>query len=71
MYLECMIKAGVSPKETIIVEDSHIGRKAAVDSGAYLFAVRDSKDVKYEPIKRLADSLDNREHKPKYAADGG
>lgn len=66
MYLECMIKAGVSPKETIIIEDSHIGRKAAIDSGAYLFAVRDSKDVKYEPIKRLADSLDNREHKPKW-----
>lgn len=66
MYLQCMIKAGVSPKETIIVEDSHIGRKAAVDSGAYLFAVRDSNDVKYESIKKLADSLSNTTHKPKW-----
>lgn len=66
MYLHCMIKAGVSPKETIIVEDSHIGRKAAVDSGAYLFAVNDSNDVQYEPIRELAASVDRKEHKPKW-----
>jgi HAD superfamily hydrolase (TIGR01509 family) len=66
MYLRCMIKAGVSPKETIIVEDSHIGRKAAVDSGAYLFAVKDSNDVKYEPIKHFSNSLNNKEFKPKW-----
>lgn len=66
MYLQCMIKAGVSPKETIIVEDSHIGRKAAVDSGAYLFAVKDSSDVKYKEIKELADLLNNEGHKPKW-----
>ena len=65
IYLQCMIKAGVSPKETIIVEDSHIGRKAAIDSGAYLFAVKDSSDVKYEPIKELADSL-GEVRKPKW-----
>ena len=61
-----MIKAGVSPKETIIVEDSHIGRKAAVESGAYLFAVKDSFDVQYDSIKELADSLNNGGHKPKW-----
>ena len=66
MYLECMIKAGVSPKETIIIEDSHIGRKAATDSGAYLLAVNNSHDVQYEPIKSLADSLEGKEHKPKW-----
>lgn len=66
IYLACMIKAGVSPKETIIVEDSHIGRKAAISSGAYLFAVKDSQDVKYEPIKKLAESLDIKEDKPKW-----
>lgn len=66
MYLQCMIKAGVSPKETIIVEDSHIGRKAAVDSGAYLFGVKDSYDVKYKDIKALADALNTEGHKPKW-----
>ena len=39
MLLRAMIKLGVGPKECIIVEDSHYGRKAAIDSGAYLCAV--------------------------------
>jgi HAD superfamily hydrolase (TIGR01509 family) len=50
IYLRCMITAGVSPKETIIVEDSHFGRKAALESGARLCAVRDPEDVTYEKI---------------------
>lgn len=66
MYLKCMIKAGVSPKETIIVEDSHIGRKAALDSGAHLFPVKDSNDVLYNPIKELAEAIGNAGHKPKW-----
>ena len=66
MYLQCMIKAGVSPKETIIVEDSHIGRKAASDSGAYLLAVKDSDDVTTKNILNLAESLGNESHKPKW-----
>jgi HAD superfamily hydrolase (TIGR01509 family) len=66
MYLTCMIKAGVSPKETIIVEDSHIGRKAALDSGAYLFPVKDSNGVTYADISRLANSLKNKTIKPKW-----
>jgi len=40
MYLRCMIKGGVDPKDCVIVEDSHVGRKAAVKSGAHLCAVR-------------------------------
>jgi HAD superfamily hydrolase (TIGR01509 family) len=50
MYLRCMIKAGVSPKETVIIEDSHVGRKAALDSGAHLCAVRNPDDVTYELV---------------------
>ncbi len=66
IYLQCMIKAGVSPKETIIVEDSHIGRKAALDSGAYLFPVKDSNDVRYDGIRKLAESLSGETSKPKW-----
>lgn len=58
MYLKCMIKAGVSPKETIIVEDSHIGRKAALNSGAYLCAVKNPGDVSYERINNQIRDLD-------------
>jgi HAD superfamily hydrolase (TIGR01509 family) len=66
MYLACMIKAGVSPKETIIVEDSHIGRKAALDSGAYLYPVKDSNDVTYSGINSLVRSLRDKVIKPKW-----
>ena len=66
MYLRCMIKAGMSPKQTVIVEDSHIGRKAAVDSGAYLFAVKNSNDVEYASIKEFANMLNDNEYKPKW-----
>jgi len=50
MYLKCMITAGKSPKQTLIVEDSHIGRKAAMDSGAHLCAVRNPDDVTLEHL---------------------
>ena len=50
IYLRSIIKAGVSPNETLIVEDSHIGRKAALESGAHLFPVRNPDDVILESI---------------------
>ena len=50
MYLRCMIKAEASPKETLIIEDSNIGRTAAINSGAHLFAVRSSYDVDFTSI---------------------
>ena len=48
IYLRCMIKAEASPDETIIIEDSHIGRKAALGSGAHLCAVKNSDDLTYD-----------------------
>ncbi|MDP3735453.1 MAG: HAD-IA family hydrolase [bacterium] len=50
IYLAAMIKAGVRPRECLVVEDSHYGRQAAVDAGAYLCPVRDVADVTYERI---------------------
>ena len=67
IYLKCMIKAGVNPDQTIIVEDSHIGRRAAQSSGATLCAVRDVDDVTYEHIKETIDKAnDNHKFKPKW-----
>ena len=57
MYLRSMTAAGVSPKETIIVEDSHVGRKAALMSGAHLCAVRDPDDVTLDKINEHIDFL--------------
>jgi len=67
MYLKCMIKAEVNPTETVIVEDSHIGRKGVLSSGAYLCAVEDCEDVSYEKVKRVIDLANEKEEiKPKW-----
>jgi len=59
IYLQCMIKAVANPDETIIVEDSHIGRKAALSSGAHLCAVKDSEDVTYDKIEKIINKIKN------------
>jgi len=46
-----MIKAEANPDETVIIEDSHIGRKAAISSGGHLCAVKDSHDLTYDKIQ--------------------
>ena len=54
MYWKCMSTLKALPKDTLIVEDSHIGRQGALDSGAILLAVEDSHDVTWDKIdKRL------------------
>lgn len=54
IYFKCMSTAGVNVKETLIVEDSHIGREAALSSGAFLCAVENPNDL---TEKKLKDSL--------------
>jgi len=51
MFLQAMIKAEVDPTETLIIEDSHIGRKAAINSGAHLLGVVSVEDVRLESIE--------------------
>jgi HAD superfamily hydrolase (TIGR01509 family) len=59
MYLRAMIACGVNPKETLIVEDSHIGRTAAINSGAHLCAVINPIDVTYEKISEHIDMINS------------
>ena len=67
MYLRCMLKAGVDPDETVIIEDSHHGRKAALSSGAYLCAVKNSEDVDYDKIRKVIDEANGKEKtRPKW-----
>ena len=42
MYWKCMIALDALPKNTIIIEDSHIGRQGAIDSGCHLYAVENA-----------------------------
>lgn len=50
MYWKAMIKEKVSPKETLIIEDSFVGRTAAISSGANLCAVKSPVEVNITKI---------------------
>ncbi len=63
IYLKCMIDAGVSPRETLILEDSKHGRESAILSGSWVCGLDNSFDFTYDKIfKRIKDS--NLETKP-------
>lgn len=53
IYLRCMICAKVSPKETIIIEDSPIGIKGAENSGAVVIKVKDTGDINNNLIDKI------------------
>ena len=53
IYMRCMLRCGANPDETVIVEDSHIGRKAASRSGAHLCAVKDSNDLTFTKVNNI------------------
>ena len=63
MYWKCMTALNVLPKNTVIIEDSHIGRQGALDSGAHLIAVKDSYDVSWDKIDEALDILKGIVHK--------
>ena len=50
IFLKCMIYFGVSPYETLVLEDSEKGRIAALNSGAKLFPVEKLTDVNKKNI---------------------
>ena len=66
IYLKSMITAGVSPKQTLIVEDSVVGRTAANESGAYLFGINNTKDVIFENIINYINSINMNYKRPKW-----
>ena len=66
IYLRSMIQAGATPKETLIVEDSVIGRNAANNSGAYLLGVNNSSDVTYENVSQHINCINKNIKRPKW-----
>ena len=70
IYMRCMIKVGVNPDETVIIEDSHIGRKGAIRSGAHLCAVKDSNDLTFDKINSTILNADKKSQiSPKWQGD--
>lgn len=63
MYLKCMTAFGISPKDTIIVEDSFVGRQAAFDSGAVVCPVKNTTEVLFE---RILSYMNNKKDKMKW-----
>ena len=57
MYWKCMTVLNALPKTTVIIEDSHIGRQGAIDSGAHLIPVKNSKDLTHDKVQEAIDIL--------------
>jgi HAD superfamily hydrolase (TIGR01509 family) len=50
MYWQCMTYLNALPKDTVIFEDSHIGREGALSSGAHLVPIKNSDDMTLDKI---------------------
>ena len=50
IYMKSMLKFGLIPFETLILEDSYIGRESAKNSGANLMPIRNISDVNLKNI---------------------
>lgn len=57
MFWQCMTALNVLPKDTVIIEDSHIGREAALYSGAHLVPVKNANDLTKDKILAAIDIL--------------
>ncbi len=53
MYWKCMIACNALPKNTVIFEDSHIGRQGALDSSSHLIAIENRNDLNQEKIDKI------------------
>jgi len=60
IYMKCMMKFLISPKNTLILEDSYVGREAAKSSGANLMPVNNLKDVSLNNIKKFINDITNK-----------
>lgn len=61
IYLRCMVEAGVAPKETLILEDSIVGKTAAIDSGGWLLPIKNMyQDVAVDNILNYIKFIDQK-----------
>ena len=60
IYLKCMIDAGVDPEESLIIEDSIVGRTAALKAGGNLHPVLNTNDLNLNKILADIDRINNK-----------
>ena len=63
IYLKMFIHFGLYPSETLIFEDSHYGREAAITSGAKLYPVKNIDDIELKKIKIFLNNKNNKTKK--------
>lgn len=60
MYWQCMTACNALPKDTVILEDSHIGRQGALDSGSHLVAIENRDHLNQNKIDKIINILDSK-----------
>lgn len=63
MYWKCMTTLGALPNDTVIIEDSHIGRQGALDSKCHLIPVESRKDFNQSKVDRIKKILNGTKKK--------
>ena len=53
MYWKCMIALGALPQDTVIIEDSVVGRKGALDSKCHMIPVENRGDLNQSKIDNI------------------
>lgn len=59
IYLNCVNRANISPRECMILEDSPIGKEAAIASGCYLCPIENSDDLTLDKILKHVKFYEN------------
>jgi len=59
MYWKCMTTLNCLPKDTIIIEDSAVGRKAALDSGCHLLPIKNAGELTWQLICHKISEIEN------------
>ena len=57
IYISCLHKFKIKPKECLILEDSHYGRMAAYESGSNLMPIKKTSEVNYSNIKKFVKKI--------------
>jgi HAD superfamily hydrolase (TIGR01509 family) len=60
IYMKCVIRSQLKPKQCLIIEDSPIGRKAAFDSGCHVMAVSDPYSYNIDIILHYIENINNK-----------
>ena len=69
IYMRCMLDLEVNPDETVIIEDSFVGRRAAQRSGANVLPVNKPEDLTLELVENFIMKLENKTSNHKWKSD--